>query len=91
MLKIIAFLVEVDFWLRAFASPMLVSVVVAALVYSSNKSFSIFILVLGAITSVVFAEYVRRKYGCSNYFSRLISIPDEEETNGNSENDKKEE
>ena len=59
-------------------------------VYNSNKSLSIFILIIGGIAGIIFAEYVRRKYGCSNYFSRLISTPDEEEIDDDSENDKKE-
>ena len=88
MLKVVAFLVEVGFWLRVFASPFLLFGVGAGLVaiYDEKlKGLSIFILILGGIAGIVFAEYVRRKYGCSNYFSRLISIPDIEETTDNSE------
>jgi uncharacterized membrane protein YqaE (UPF0057 family) len=88
MLKVVAFLIEVGFWLRAFALPFLLFGVGAGLVgiYDEKlKGLSIFILILGGIAGIVFAEYVRRKYGCSNYFSRLISIPDIEETTDNSE------
>jgi hypothetical protein len=87
MLKVVEFLVEAGFWLMAFASPMLVSIIASALIYSSNKSVSIIILIVGVITGIAFAEWVRRKHGCSNYFAKLIASPDINETKDNSENE----
>ncbi len=85
MLKVFEFFVEMCFWLMAFASPMVVSIVASALIYSSNKSVSIIILIGGGITGIVFAEWVRKKHGCSNYFAKLIASPDIKETRDNKE------
>jgi len=43
------------------------------LTYENNKTIAIILLVIGIIGGVVMAELVRRKYGLSNFFSRLYS------------------
>jgi len=37
---------------------------------------SIIIVSLGFVIGIVFAERVRRKYGCTRFMSRMISTPD---------------
>jgi hypothetical protein len=52
---------------------------VAFIIYISAPNLawlSIIIIGLGFIVGIVFAERVRRKYGCTRYMSRLISTPD---------------
>lgn len=88
MLKVVEFLVEVGFWIRAFASPFLLFAVGAGLVYISDENLgwlAILILIIGAIVGIVFAEWVRRKHGCSSYFGRLIGRSDIDEANNNNE------
>lgn len=88
------FWVEVGFWLRAFATPFLLFGVSAFVIFFSGEGFAssaIFILVLGTIVGVIYAEHIRRKYGSSNYFTRMDKNPDirmEKETNTTKGEDK---
>jgi len=55
-------------------APLLVSGVFAFIVYSNNeknKFIAIVILCVGVIAGILFAEYIRRKYGLSIFFSRI--------------------
>lgn len=73
------FWVEMSFWLRAFATPFLLFGVSAFVVLFSGKnlvSAAISLLVLGTIAGVIYAEHIRRKYGCSNYFTKMNKDPD---------------
>jgi hypothetical protein len=79
MLKIVRFFVEAIFWVAAFLSPALLGVIVAVAINLSNPeliSLPIFIMATGAIAGVIFAEWVRRKHGCSNYFGQLLYTPE---------------
>jgi hypothetical protein len=84
MLKIVRFFIEAFFWVAAFLSPALVSVIIAVVINISNPeiiTLPIFIMVIGAVAGVIFAEYVRRKYGCSTFFGRLLYMPEFDEKN----------
>ena len=72
------FWVEIIFWLRAFAVPFLLFGVSAFVVFFSGKdliSSAISLLVLGTVAGIIYAEYIRRKYGCSNYFTKMDKNP----------------
>jgi hypothetical protein len=72
--------VEIVFWLALFASPFFGSFVTAAIIYLANEKLymiSIIILGLGFIFGILLAEKIRRKYGCTNYMSRIRSISSE--------------
>ena len=73
------FRVEVGFWLRAFATPFLLFGVSAFVVLFSGKvliSSAISLLFLGTVAGVIYAEHIRRKYGCANYFTKMDKNPD---------------
>jgi ABC-type bacteriocin/lantibiotic exporter with double-glycine peptidase domain len=79
MKKIFQVIIEAIFWLGIFLSPLLISLIFAAILYFSNASLlwlSIAIATLGLFAGVLFAERIRRKYGCTRFMSRIISTPD---------------
>ncbi len=79
MTRIFHAVVEFIFWIAIFGSPMLGGISVAFLIFLSWPNMewlSIVFVGLGFIVGIVFAERVRRKYGCTRFMSRLISTPD---------------
>jgi hypothetical protein len=64
---------EVIYWIQIFISPVIVSVIVAAIVYFNNTNnyiAAIGIIVLGVILGIFFAERIRRKHGTSTFMGR---------------------
>lgn len=61
------------YWLQIFIVPVIILGLVALFTYSSNETLAIALLALGIIVGILFAEYVRRKYGLESFFARLYS------------------
>jgi hypothetical protein len=79
MNKIFHGFIEVIFWISIFCSPLMIGAAVAFIIYISAPNLewlSITIIGLWFFMGLVFAERVRRKYGCAKFMSRLISTPD---------------
>ena len=79
MNKLFHAIVEIIFWIAIFSSPLLIGLALAFILYLNAPKLawlSIGIAGLGVLAGILFAERVRRKYGCTNYMSRLISTPD---------------
>lgn len=71
-------LIEICYWLLIALSPILVWTFVNVLIYSVY-SFNIFIVIIeciGILAGVVLAEYIRKKYGCSTFYSKLMNTND---------------
>jgi hypothetical protein len=71
--------IEIIFWVAIFCSPLLVGIAIAFVIYINSPKLewlSIIIVSLGFVIGIVFAERVRRKYGCTRFMSRLIATPD---------------
>jgi hypothetical protein len=51
---------------------------IALFTYENNKTIAIILLVAGIIGGIGIAEFVRRKYGLSNFFSRLYNNDSDE-------------
>lgn len=66
-------IVQVFRWLQIFIAPVLICGIIALFSYENNKVIAIILLVVGIIGGIGMAEFVRRKYGLSNFFSRLYS------------------
>ena len=76
MKKVFDILTELIFWIAVFASPFLLGVVIGTLIYIPNESLlwlSIIIVAIGFFTGLFIAEKIRKKYGCSNYMSKIFS------------------
>jgi MFS family permease len=74
MFKLFEAIAEFFYWLGIFLSPFLASVLVAYLLHYSlgwSSFISVLVLVVGIVGGILLAEYIRRKYGCSNFWARL--------------------
>lgn len=79
MSKVFNFLVEAWFWILIFLSPVFGSFLIGVILWLSFKipiMFFYLLLITGVISGFFFAEYIRRKYGCSNFWSRIKATPD---------------
>jgi uncharacterized membrane protein YeaQ/YmgE (transglycosylase-associated protein family) len=78
-MKVLQFFVNAIYWLWLFIVPTGILGFLAIWLYfksSDNLVFSIIIGSIGTTLGVVFAEYIRKKYGLDNFFGRLIATPD---------------
>jgi len=60
-------------WLQIFIAPVIICGIIALFTYESNRIIALILLVTGIILGICMAEFVRRKYGLGNFFSRLYS------------------
>jgi hypothetical protein len=60
-------------WLQIFIAPVIICGIIALFTYKNNKIIAIILLVTGVIGGIGMAEFIRRKYGLGNFFSRLYS------------------
>ena len=72
-MKVFNSFVQVFRWLQIFIAPVIICGMIALFTYESNKIIALILLVTGIILGICMAEFIRRKYGLSNFFSRLYS------------------
>ena len=65
--------INVMYWLQIFAAPTLLSGIAALFIWSNNRAIAIALLCIGVIVGIILAEFIRRKYGLANFFSKLYS------------------
>jgi ABC-type siderophore export system fused ATPase/permease subunit len=78
-MRFFKFITEAIYWVAFFSSPTLIFCIGAFLLYLYNPSLivlSIVIVILGMTFGTLLAEKIRKKYGCSNYFSKLLHMPE---------------
>jgi hypothetical protein len=65
--------VEFLFWLKCVAGPLILGLISGVFMGGYLASWVVFFIFasIGLLVGVVFAEWVRRKYGCSNFFSKV--------------------
>jgi hypothetical protein len=70
--------VEFLFWLKCVAGPFVLGLIGGVFLGAYLDSWVVFFIVasLGLIAGVIFAEWVRHKYGCSNFFSKVDRFDD---------------
>ena len=79
MNKTFHFFIELIFWVLTFLSPVSGFGIIAGILYSAfDISFEVVLVILaiGSVFGILFAERIRRKHGCTNYWSRIFSTPD---------------
>lgn len=82
MIKLFEAIVEAVYWFLIFLSPMLIATVIAAVVYFNNEEqivLPLAILGIGFVGGVLLAERIRRKYGCSTFYARLMRTGGDDE------------
>ena len=78
-MKIFMFFINLIFWMWAFIVPAGIFAFFAYFIYlksASNRPFTIIICVIGVILGIWVAETIRKKYGLSHFFSRIMASPD---------------
>lgn len=87
MQKIFHFIVETSFWILLVLSKLLL-ILLLLLIANSFLNINIYLWVivslLGLIYGIYFAEKIRVKHGCSNYWSKIYNTPD---VNGKQKNE----
>jgi hypothetical protein len=65
--------VEFLFWLKCVAGPLVLGLVVGVFIGGYLACWVVFFMFasLGLILGVIFSGWVRRKYGCSIFFSKV--------------------
>jgi len=79
MRNIFNVIIEAIYWIGIFLSPTLLLGAVAIGIYFSNEDnlwISVILLFTGIVIGIIFAERIRRKYGCSYYMAKILSTPD---------------
>jgi hypothetical protein len=79
MWKFFAGLIEFFNWLAIFLVPFVAGVGIGFIIYINYERLlwlSIIFSLSGAITGILIAEHIRRKYGCSRYLSRIRATPE---------------
>lgn len=74
--------IEAIYWFGIFLSPVLMTVLLIGIVSSifGFHGYYCWLLLPGAMAGILLAEYARKKYGCSNYWSKPMNTPDIRET-----------
>jgi hypothetical protein len=72
-MRFLEILVEALSWLAIFIAPTMIGLVIGVYLYFKTGNYTLTLIpaVIGVVTGVLFAERIRRKYGCSNFFGRL--------------------
>ena len=72
-MKVFNSIVQSFRWLQIFIAPVIIFGIIVLFTYENNKTIAIILLASGFIAGIGMAEFVRRKYGLGNFFSRLYS------------------
>jgi len=77
-MNLLSKLIEALFWLLLCLSPILIFGLMSVFAYSifHSKELSIGICVVGIIAGIFFAEKIRKKYGTSRFYGRLLRTPE---------------
>jgi len=82
LLKISATLIEWFYWVLLLLCPFLI-ICAFGLFLGMQIDYRIFYasLPIGFVLGVLFANYVRRKYGTTNFYGRLLRMPELDDSN----------
>lgn len=72
MSKIFSIFIECVFWIVIFLSPVIIFSIAAAMLFSFIVYIAYLIVLIGLVCGVFCAEYIRRRYGTSNFIGNLL-------------------
>lgn len=81
MFKVFEIIFEVIGWLKIVASPLLIGLGVAAIIYFPNPTplmlvIAILVAVLGLVIGILWANHIWKKYGTMRFLSRIMATPE---------------
>ena len=68
-MNILKWLIRIIFWLQAFAGPVILCGLIGLMI-GSMKLF-VPLLIIGGVSGIIVAEYIRRKIGLEIFFARI--------------------
>jgi c-di-AMP phosphodiesterase-like protein len=85
-MKTVDFITEMIAWLQIAVSPIIISIILAVVVYYYNQDrigliLSILILLAGIITGVIWATRIYRKRGTVNFMAKVSGSPELDKEN----------
>jgi len=78
-MRIFMFFINTIYWLWIFIVPAGILGFISFWLFArsaGNFIFSIIIAVVGIVSGIFLAEYIRKKYGLDNFFGRVSATPD---------------
>lgn len=93
MLTLLEFITKALAWLQTAISPFVAGIIAGILIYSNKKDvyglmIAIGIVIIGAITGVIWATRVWKRKGTVEYMSKLIATPELDDVKEISNNSK---
>ena len=85
-MKVLAFLIDVCSWLKIIASPFLIAVVIAIIIYLNVSGtlglvLSVSMLLFGLVVGVVLALRIWEKQGTTTFLARIHATPELDKVN----------
>ena len=85
-MKTVDFITEMIAWLQIAVSPIIISIILAVVVYYFKQDrigqiLSILILLAGIITGVIWATRIYRKRGTVNFMAKVSGSPELDKEN----------
>jgi len=73
--------IEIFYWLLIALCPIIATSIISFLIWNLSASFFGGFLIegCGILAGIYLAEYIRKKYGCSNFYSKLMNTSDLDE------------
>ena len=72
-MKFFELFIRAIYWLQAFVAPVILFGIIGVIIYANNGRLFVIIvsLISGSIAGIFLAEFIRRKYGLENFFSKI--------------------
>ena len=73
--------IEILYWLLIALCPIIVTSIISFFVWKLSESLLSCVITegCGILAGIYLAEYIRKKYGCSNFYSKLMNTSDLDE------------
>ena len=85
-MKVLEFLIDVFSWLKIVASPFLIAVIIAVIIYLNISGIlglilSVSILMVGVVVGVILATRIWKTLGTTTFLSRIHATPELDKIN----------
>lgn len=73
---------EIIYWLLIALCPIIATSIISFFIWNLSESLLLWCIITegcGILAGIYLAEYIRKKYGCSNFYSKLMNTSDLDE------------